>query len=492
MMTSIAIRKVAWTLIDSYRVVASVLLLCAVASFAKAQSPGFVEREVSFKTEDGWVIHGVLTMPSNLAPDEKIAGAVLVPSPHHDRDIYGHNGYPSIREVLEKAKIATIRFDIRGRGTSAEPRDYWDFTEDQKARVSLDVSAAIEFLSQQKGIDQNRIGIVSETESADPAVIAGTKDARIRAMILLSGRLGQTAKDAIKTRPDLAILGVVSKEDRVSFADLADVYRLSRDPDSSLMIHDNIGLGNAMFIMNMAKHPNDKLEVTVGEWLVARLKISSESREVTFDSSDGWKLSGTLRIPASAAANGAPGIVFVHSNLSDRYVFDHLEKSLAAAGFATLNFDFRGRGKSRNKGSYFDVSQEERDKGYLDVTAALDYLSSLKGVDKNRLIVVATSVGVRYGIKAAIPDSRVKAFVMLGGLPQHAEVQQTKFPILFISSSGIPQIAKAFREFYEMTKANGSYLVEFDVGGVGYHLFDLDDTLEPTIVRWLKPQFLSQ
>jgi len=486
----IDLRNMTWILF-SYRVVATVLLFGAVC-LVRAQSPGFVEREVSFKTEDGWVIHGVLTMPATLAPDERIAGAVLVPSSHHDRDIYGHNGYPSIREVLEKAKIGTLRFDIRGRGTSAEPRDYRDFTEDQKARVNLDVTAAIEFLSQQKGIDQSRIGIVTENESADPAIIAATRDSRVRAMVLLSGRMGQTAKDAIKGRQDLAILGVVSKEDRVSFADLADVYRLSRDPASSLMIHDNIGLGNAMFIMNLAKHPNDKLEVTVGEWLVAQLQRSSESREVTFQSSDGWNLAGTLRIPANAAPAGAPGIVFVHSNLSDRYVFDQLEKSLAAAGFATLNFDFRGRGKSRNKGSYFDVSQAERDKGHLDVTAALDYLSSLKGVDKNRLIVVATSVGVRYGIKAAITDDRVKAFVMLGGLPQHAEVQQSKFPILFISSSGIPQIAKAFREFYEMTKSHGSYLVEFDVGGVGYHLFDLDDSLEPLIVRWLKPQFLSQ
>jgi dienelactone hydrolase len=492
MMTLIEVRNMTWTFFNSYRVVASVLLLCTVACAVKAQSPGFVEREVTFKAEDGWVLHGVLTMPSDLAPDEKIAGAVLVPSSHHDRDIYGHNGYPSIREVLEKARIGTLRFDIRGRGTSAEPRDYWDFTEDQKARVNLDVTAAIEFLSEQRGIDQSRIGIVTENESADAAVIAATKDARVRAMILLSGRMGSTAKDAIKSRQDLAILGVVSKEDRVSFADLADAYRLSRDPASSLMIHDNIGLGNAMFIMNLAKHPNDKLEVTVGEWLVARLQWSSESREVTFQSSDGWNLAGTLRVPANAPPTGAPGIVFVHSNLSDRYVFNPLEKSLAAAGFATLNFDFRGRGKSRNKGSYFDLSQEERDKGYLDVAAALDHLSSLKGVDKNRLIVVATSVGVRYGIKAAITDDRVKAFVMLGGLPQHAEVQQSKFPILFISSSGIPQIAKAFREFYEMTKTHGSYLVEFDVGGVGYHLFDLDDSLEPLIVRWLKPQFLSQ
>jgi dienelactone hydrolase len=488
----IQIKNMGGTFTNSYRVLAFLLLLCSAAVVVNAQDTKFVEKEVTFKAEDGWVLHGVLTTPANLQAGEKIAGAVLVPSPHHDRDIYGHNGYPSIREVLEKARIATIRFDIRGRGTSAEPRDYWDFTEDQKARVNLDVSAAIEFLCQQKGIDQNRIGIVSETESADSSVIAAEKDYRVRAMILLSGRLGPTAKDAIKNRKDLAILGVVSKEDRVSFADLSDAYRLSPDPDSQLMIHDMIGLGNAMFIMNMAKHPNDKLEVTVGEWLVGQLKLTSETREVIFQSSDGWQLSGTLRVPANTGPTGAPGIVFVHSNLSDRYVFDGLEKSLAAAGFATLNFDFRGRGKSRNKGSYFEVSQEERDKGYLDVTAALDHLSTLKSVDKNRLIVVATSVGVRYGIKAAITDDRVKAFVMLGGLPKHEEVQQSKFPILFISSSGIPPIAKAFREFYDMTKAHGSYLVEFDVGGVGYHLFDLDDSLEPLIVRWLKPQFISQ
>ena len=153
MRSLIELRNTTSTFFNLYRVVASVLLLGTVVCLAKAQSPGFVEREVSFKTEDGWVIHGVLTMPSTLGADEKIAGAVLVPSSHHDRDIYGHNGYPSVREVLEKAKIATLRFDIRGRGTSAAPRDYWDFTEDQKARVNLDVTAAIEFLSQQKGID---------------------------------------------------------------------------------------------------------------------------------------------------------------------------------------------------------------------------------------------------------------------------------------------------------------------------------------------------
>jgi dienelactone hydrolase len=492
------IREMSWAFISWSRVIAGALLLCSVPSAVSAQEtagskPAFTEREVSFKTEDGWMIHGVLSMPSVLQQGERIASAVLVPSPAHDRDIYGHNGYPSIRAVLEKANIATLRIDIRGRGTSAEPRDYRDFTEEQKSRVNLDVAAAIEFLTQQKGIDESRIGVVAEAHSAEAAVIAASKDARVRGVILLSGRMGQAAKEAIKTREDLAILGVVSKEDKVSFADITDVYRLSRNPSSSLMIHRDIGLGNAMFIMNLAKFPNEKpMENTVGEWLIAQLQLSANSREVSFQTTDGWTLSGSLRLPTPGDSSGAPGVVLVHSNLSDRYVFNHLERALAAAGFSVLNFDFRGRGKSRSKGSYFDLPQQERDKGYLDVRAALDHLSSLKGVDKNRLVVVATSIGVRYGLKAAITDERVKAFVMLGGLPERAEVEKSRFPILFVSSLGIPQIAKAFKEFYRLTKDRGSYLLEFDVGGVGYHIFELDESLEPLIVRWLKPQFSLQ
>jgi predicted alpha/beta hydrolase len=219
------------------------------------------------------------------------------------------------------------------------------------------------------------------------------------------------------------------------------------------------------------------------------LQQSAGSQEVTFQSTDGWTLSGSLWIPKQSGATGAPGVVMVHSNLSDRYVFNHLEKALASAGFAVLNFDFRGRGKSRSKGSYFDLPQQERDNGYLDVRAALDFLGSTKGVDNKRLVVVATSIGVRYGLKAALMDERVKAFVMLGGLPQRAEVEKSRFPILFVSSSGIPQISSAFKEFYNLTKDRGSYFLEFEVGGVGYHIFELDESLEPLIVKWLKPQF---
>ena len=284
-----------------YAVLAIFLLLGAMsaASPAKGQAGAnraFSEKEVSFKTEDGWVIHGVLSLPTTLAPGEKVAGVVMVPSPSHDRDIYGHNGYPSVRAVLEKDKIATLRFDIRGRGRSAAPQEYSSMTAQQRARGALDVSAAIAFLSQQSQVDSTRIGIVTEGPSAEAALVAGCSDGRVRALVLLSGRMNQAAKDLITDRPDLPVLCVVSREDKVSFADMTDVYKLSGNTESKLMVQEDIGLGSAMFIMWMAKHPKDKpLEATVGEWMIARLQPTIEAREVSFQSEDGCTLSGCLR-----------------------------------------------------------------------------------------------------------------------------------------------------------------------------------------------------
>ncbi|HSE99055.1 MAG TPA: hypothetical protein VLD57_12375, partial [Blastocatellia bacterium] len=62
------------------------------------------------------------------------------------------------------------------------------------------------------------------------------------------------------------------------------------------------------------------------------------------------------------------------------------------------------------------------------------------------------------------------------------------FPILFISSQGLPQIAEAFRGFYHTTRDRGSHLLEYEGAAIGYQVFDIDETLQPLIVRWLRPQ----
>ncbi len=448
----------------------------------------FKETEVSFKAEDGWTLHGILSIP-DVGPRETVPGVVLIPSPAHDRDVYGNNGYPSLRAALEEFQLATLRIDIRGRGKSSEPAEYHTFTPKQRARISLDVTAAVELLSRQSEVDANRIGVVAEESSAEAAVVAAGNNRRVATLVLLSGRVGHVAKEVIASRVDLPVLCVVSQEDKTGFADMTDVYKLSGHPASDILIHRDLGIGNPMFFMWAAKYPAENpLESTVAMWLSNQLQASGQSREVSFQTDDGWTICGSLQLPNGTDLQRAPGVVLVHSNLSDRHVFDKLAPMLTSAGFAVLNIDFRGRGKSRGKGAYFDLPNEERDKGYLDVQAALNLLASLKSVDAAQLAIVATSVGVQYGMRAASTDSRMKSFVVLGGLPDRSEVEKASFPFLFVSNQGVPQIAEAFEESYRGAKHPPSQLLKYEGGAVGYQLFEIDDNLQPRIVNWLKSQ----
>src|SRR5688572_28066461 len=113
------------------------------------------ETEISFVTEDGWTIHGTLSVPEGLGPSESVPAVVLVHSPAHDRDAYlglhmvgrAQQAKESLRTAL--GLTATLRIDIRGRGSSSEPREYRRFAEADRARAAYDVSGAIDFLSRQ-------------------------------------------------------------------------------------------------------------------------------------------------------------------------------------------------------------------------------------------------------------------------------------------------------------------------------------------------------
>ncbi|MCW5970060.1 MAG: hypothetical protein KIT57_16250 [Blastocatellales bacterium] len=484
------------------------LILCAAAvllpwmitvgsgqSGGAGSAPVFSESEVSYTTEDGWTIEGTLSIPASVRAGEKVPAVLLVHSPAHDRDIYrgqhqvGVNTFAkqSLRSSL--GNVITLRIDIRGRGRSRFGRDYSSLPPDERSSVYLDVVGGIKFLANHTQVDGGRLGVVAEGASAEAAVNGAIGDQRVRAMVLLSGRMNSSAKEVIGERPDMPLLCLASKEDKTGLLDMAEAYSRSKHPLSDLMLFRDIGSGNSMFIMWANKNPEAKtLEAVVGEWLSARLKDASGPVEVSFRTEDGWTLYGNLRPAQGTAGADAPGVILIHSYLTDRSVFEDLERMLSAAGMAVLNFDFRGRGRSQGKGSYFDLPQPERDNAYLDVKAATEFLARQQGVSRDRIAIVASSIGVKYGLKASVGDARIRSFVMLGGMPDSPDVEKAGFPILFVASQGLPPITQAFREFYRIHKDRGSHLLEYEGGSVGYQLFDLDRSIEPLIVRWLKPQ----
>jgi uncharacterized protein len=89
--------------------------------------------------------------------------------------------------------------------------------------------------------------------------------------------------------------------------------------------------------------------------------------------------------------------------LHNKVVF-HTMKALNSFGFPVLRFNFRGAGLS---GGEHDQGEGEVD----DVRAALDWLDSEYHLP---LVFAGFSFGAAVGLRAACPDSRVKAVVGVG------------------------------------------------------------------------------
>lgn len=464
----------------------------AASSVAPAQDqylikPKSIKKEVSFQTEDGWRISGTFTLPEKLSDGQRLPGVLLVHGGEHDQSVF--DTYPGWVKIQES--VATLRIDLRGRGKSRGRLESHNFTSEQRDHVYLDVKGALALLESQPNVDPERIGIVAEEASADPAVLGAAGDSNVKAMVFLSGRLGERAITYIAANEQISVLGVVSKEDKASFANLTAVYSRSRNPAKELMIFDNLGVGAAMGSVWRDKFPNEKpIDFTLGEWMVARLSELGERSEVTFQSPDGYTLHGDLVLPAGSSQDRkAPGAILLHSALGDRSIFQSIGRALAKAGIATLSVDWRGRGQSIEKGYYFELPKAEREKVTLDVRAAADFLAAQKAVDGSRLGIVGLVLSAKYGMIAAASDPRVKTFVVMTGfIPGDTEKQSIdnlKVPVLYLLSEGRPRVTKAMMEHYAVTKSYGSQVVSYEGGAHGFHLLEMDQRWEPMIVEWL-------
>jgi dipeptidyl aminopeptidase/acylaminoacyl peptidase len=122
----------------------------------------------------------------------------------------------------------------------------------------------------------------------------------------------------------------------------------------------------------------------------------------------GITLRGMLHFPAGAGP--APGVVILHGFTGNRigngFVYVKTSRALAAAGIASLRFDFAGSGESEGRFEDMSVLTELE-----DARAGLEFLSGREGVDPARLGVLGHSVG---GFVAAmlLEDARLSSGVL--------------------------------------------------------------------------------
>ena len=162
--------------------------------------PNAADEPVSFVSRDGWQLEGVLRLPSGSGhgPDQAGRGAVLVHGSHHERDtfVYGI----ALPDVLAEHGIASLRFDIRGRGASRSPRSWRELTTLERRAVADDVAVASDLLRQRADIGDGHLAVVGEQDTSRAVVAAVESDPHIGAMVLLSPRLGRSSAQGLRAR----------------------------------------------------------------------------------------------------------------------------------------------------------------------------------------------------------------------------------------------------------------------------------------------------
>lgn len=418
---------------------------------------------------------------------DTLVGGVVILSPvnsvaaRRKLPVTAHGGAERLDSALRSAGLAVLRVHPSGAGKAKMGN----------RAVMKSFRSAIDGLAVDLGENGNRIAVVAEGKAADQAVLAASSDHRVRSFCLLSGRLSEEAKDVLTAWRHNPSLSLVSSEDKKSLRDMTDVYFGSSPATTDIRVFEQMGRGSDMFESWARQFPqSEPLEATVAGWIRGSLSSVGRVREVSFESEDGWEIFGNLLMP-DPSKEKAPGIVLLHSGRSDRHIFVDLEQLLVRAGFAVLNIDWRGRGKSINKGRYFDLSKTERANGKLDAKAAIEFLSSMSEVDRDRIGLVGVVHGAEHAVRGSIDDSRVKAIAVLTGyMPASDEEQRFitsgKVQVMYVTCQGHRRVTKVMRELYEQTPGKLTRLIVYDGGAIGYQLFELDDKLEPAIVDWLK------
>jgi dienelactone hydrolase len=226
------------------------------------------ETEISFKTEDGWSLHGKMRRPGNVDPSVRVPSVLLVHGAQHDQETYYN-----LSRALAKRGFATLSFDWRGKNRDlSETRGHYgvNFPPEERARVYLDVKAALNFLAAQNGVDSNRIGVVAATLGTSMAVKGSVDDSRVKTMVMLSQYAIDDPDRRFFTNTDIPIFFIASLEDRnTELGGLGDftveAHRIAKNRFSELILYDDAGRGSEML------EKKEELEGMIVRWFQDKL-----------------------------------------------------------------------------------------------------------------------------------------------------------------------------------------------------------------------------
>lgn len=139
--------------------------------------------EVRFKNKKGKLyLSGTLTIPKGEGPFPAVVLASGTGQQDRNEEMVKHKPFHVIAHHLTSNGIMVLRFDDRFYGES-QPKFYNSSMED----FASDVNSAINFLSKNKQVDKDKLGVVGHSEGGIHGPIAASQNKRIRYIVSLAG-----------------------------------------------------------------------------------------------------------------------------------------------------------------------------------------------------------------------------------------------------------------------------------------------------------------
>lgn len=143
--------------------------------------------------------------------------------------------------------------------------------------------------------------------------------------------------------------------------------------------------------------------------------------DVLYDSPRGGKVTAFVVAPSRAGSRNA-GIVFGHWGPGDRTEFLPEAQALARMGAVCVLIDYPWKRPAPWYADADDIAEPEKalrlqSQAVVDLRRAIDLLTAREDVDAARVGYVGHSYGAQFGAILAAIDKRLKAAVLMGGIP---------------------------------------------------------------------------
>ena len=145
-------------------------------------------------------------------------------------------------------------------------------------------------------------------------------------------------------------------------------------------------------------------------------------KRVSYQTTDGWTIIGTLFLPEAASRAAVPAVVILgEPEWVIRMIHGgHLAQGIVKNGMAALTIDIRGTGASFGKNDFEMFSPAEIDAMQLDIKGAVKFLSTQKNIDARRIGVVGATLTTNYMVQEAAENkSSIKALVLISAALSH-------------------------------------------------------------------------